>query len=272
MTTYPFWEIWLLYHKCVFDGVNKLIIVTPSASDISVKEDIYSAWKEWALVESNGKFLPALRTTGGDPIGGGAYTGDVYFLINGWRLVIDHSCQINGSIFSDDYPSPYISVTGTQIVINKVSSLVSTVSTGGSGTAPTVQQIRAEMDDNSVKLAAILAKPDAATPIQIRQELDSNSTKLSTIAGDTATLSNGVAANANAQATKALLTVELNHLMALQNGEGLDSVQATMLLEIYRLYGLDPTRPLLVTKTSRTAGEITQTITGTTEQTTVTRA
>ena len=68
------------------------------------------------------------------------------------------------------------------------------------------------------------------------------------------------------------LTPELNHLLSLQNGQGLDSTQATMLLEIYRLYGLDPTRPLVVTKTSRSAGSgISQAITTNDNQTTITR-
>lgn len=59
------------------------------------------------------------------------------------------------------------------------------------------------------------------------------------------------------------LSPELSHLSSLQNGQGLSSVQATMLLEIYRLYGLDPTKPLVVTDNSRTVGGITQAINST---------
>lgn len=66
------------------------------------------------------------------------------------------------------------------------------------------------------------------------------------------------------------LTPELTHLMLMENG--LTSAQATMLTEIYRLYGLDPTKPLIVTDTSRTAGAgLTQAITSTPTQTTVQR-
>lgn len=44
-------------------------------------------------------------------------------------------------------------------------------------------------------------------------------------------------------------------------GDGLTGTQATMLLEMYRLLGLDPTRPLVVTSTTRDAGaEIEQSI------------
>jgi hypothetical protein len=44
-------------------------------------------------------------------------------------------------------------------------------------------------------------------------------------------------------------------------GSGLTSGESTMLLEMYRLLGLDPTRPLIVTSTTREAGgEIEQSI------------
>lgn len=65
------------------------------------------------------------------------------------------------------------------------------------------------------------------------------------------------------------LSPELSHLNSLQNG--LTDVQATMLLEIYRLYGLDPTVPLVVTNTSRTAGDINQIINSNTNSTVITR-
>ncbi len=79
--------------------------------------------------------------------------------------------------------------------------------------------------------------------------------------------------SAIASAVRSELTTELTHVMTLQNGQGLDSTQATMLLEIYRLYGLDPTLPLVVTETERTVGGtvIEQTISSTGSSTTVTR-
>ena len=47
--------------------------------------------------------------------------------------------------------------------------------------------------------------------------------------------------------------------------------QETMLLEMYDLLGLDPTKPLVVTQTSRVAGTISQSIASNSTQTTVTR-
>lgn len=73
-----------------------------------------------------------------------------------------------------------------------------------------------------------------------------------------------------ADAVRTELTPELTHLMLMENG--MTAAQATMLTEIYRLYGLDPTKPLIVTDTSRTAGAgLTQNITSTPTQTTVQR-
>lgn len=255
---YNNWQFWAPYNptigfygtqKCVFDGPNKLIYVNEQDSEISVKQDVYSAWKEWASFTDNAKYLPAIRVTGGDPIAGTtSFTGDTYFLINGWRFLIDHSVVIDGVIYSDDFPSPFIQADGTQIVTNKVSSLVQTVTT------------------------ETIAGISIPTPQEIRQEMDINSTKLTSINNKVQTLNNAPSAADVADAVRTELTPELTHLLALQNGEGLNSTQATMLLEIYRLYGLDPTRPLVVTKTNRTAGAgINQNISTTTDQTTITR-
>jgi hypothetical protein len=135
---------WELQHKVTFDGINKIITIGSNVSSINIKTDIYSDWKEWVTLRDNAKYLPAIRVSGGDPIGSGGFTGDVYFLINGWRIVVDHSCSFDGVIYSDDYPSPFIQVDGTQIVTNKVSSLVSVVAptvTVDGITVPTTSEI-----------------------------------------------------------------------------------------------------------------------------------
>jgi hypothetical protein len=94
-----------------------------------------------------------------------------------------------------------------------------------------------------------------------------------TIAGEGGTGTTGPTALEIAAAVRDELSVELTHLSSLQNGLGLDSVQATMLLEIYRLYGLDPTKPLIVSNTTRTVsgGGIVQQIATNQTSTTVTR-
>ncbi len=73
-----------------------------------------------------------------------------------------------------------------------------------------------------------------------------------------------------AKAVRTELSAELVHLVSLQNG--LTTGQATMLLELYLLMGLSPTKPLIVTKTRRYVGaDIDQTIENNSNQTTVTR-
>lgn len=117
-------EDWLLYHKVIFDGINRLIIINSDEPLISVKNDIYSSWKEWARLRDNAKFLPALRTTGGDPVGSGQTTGDNYFLINNWRVFVSDATEIVGILYSDDFPSPFITTPEANVVRSTVSSLV----------------------------------------------------------------------------------------------------------------------------------------------------
>lgn len=130
------WGLWQLYHKVTFDGINKLIIINYDVSAINVKTDIYSDWKEWVTVLDNAKYLQAIRTIGGDAIGGGQYAGDMYFLMNGWKIYVDHSVNIDGVVYSEDGLSPFVVPSDTNIVQNKVSNIVNTVSVGGSSSDP----------------------------------------------------------------------------------------------------------------------------------------
>lgn len=132
-------EDWLLYHKVVFDGINRLIIINPGEPVISVKNDIYSSWKEWARLRDNAKFLPAVRTTGGDPIGGGQFTGDSYFMTNSWRVYVSDATEINGVLYSDNYPSPFVTAPEANIVRSTVSSLAQSLGFTGTIEADNTQ-------------------------------------------------------------------------------------------------------------------------------------
>lgn len=150
---YGFWEFWAPYdpangyfgqQKVTFDGNNRYIIINPDEVNVYVKPDIYSAWKEWVSVRDNSKYLPAFSTTGGDPVGGGLYTGDVYFLTNGWKVVVDHQLVVNGIIY-DDTPgeSPFIILPGGGVV-NVVSNLAYAYSQQAV-TVPTAQEISSDV-------------------------------------------------------------------------------------------------------------------------------
>jgi hypothetical protein len=73
-----------------------------------------------------------------------------------------------------------------------------------------------------------------------------------------------------AAAVRTELQPELDHTLSLSNG--LTAPQLNMLLEMYSIMGLDPTKPLLVTSTSRSIPGLTQTIDTNTTRTIITRA
>lgn len=125
---YADWNYWALYHSVTFDGVNKLITVNDGVTNLSIKINVYSDWKEWIALQDYAKFLPAIRAIGGDPTTSGQRAGDIYFLINGWRLVVDLTkTRIDGSLFSDNFDTPLLDKTTLAPTFsNLVSSLVTT--------------------------------------------------------------------------------------------------------------------------------------------------
>lgn len=124
------WDDWEAQWKCTFDGDTRTITVNPAYNQITVKDDIYSAWKEWVALRDNSKFPRALRTVGGDPVGQGLAAGDLYFLINGWRVVVGHRVEVQGVLYHDDPVDPYIVLDGGG-VISTVSNLVQTATVNG---------------------------------------------------------------------------------------------------------------------------------------------
>jgi len=129
--------------KVSFDGPNKLIVVNALITELDVRIDIYSDWKEWALQDDNIKYLPALSAIGGDPISSGVYVGTTYFLENGWRIRPyegTHQLTIVGNLYTrESGQNPVIPTVGTYNVLVSMfrSNIVDTISTGG-GTDPNV--------------------------------------------------------------------------------------------------------------------------------------
>ena len=111
--------------KVSFDGVNKLIIVNTNETALSVREDLYSDWKEWAASSDNLKFLPAFRAVGGDEISTGIYVGDYYFLMNGWKIRPyegNHILLITGNLYVDGGGTPFVSTIGNYNVLISVTT------------------------------------------------------------------------------------------------------------------------------------------------------
>jgi hypothetical protein len=129
-----FGAIWALNEKVAFDGPAKRIRVNSDASSISVKTDLYSAWKRWAQLDDHAKFQPAFRSIGGDPLGGGLFAGDLYFLLNGWQVVIDHPVSVNGVLYHDDGIPVFVIEPGGGVT-STVSNLTQTVEVNSGGTS-----------------------------------------------------------------------------------------------------------------------------------------
>lgn len=105
-----------------FDGTNKLISVNAGIDEINVQIDLYSEWKDWAIINLN--YYAAMRSTGGDPLPGGEELGSTYFLINDWKIYVDHSVNFTGNLYTDDGSSPFSPAPGVVIVTSTVSTLV----------------------------------------------------------------------------------------------------------------------------------------------------
>jgi hypothetical protein len=126
--TWPFnQDYWLLYLKASFDGVTKLITLNSNESEIDVRDDLYSAWKKWALTRDNLKYINAMRSVGGDPTVAGEFLGSTYFVTNGWQIVLTNEVTIVGNIFSDDFDTPYLTEEGVVVAYSKVSNLIDKV-------------------------------------------------------------------------------------------------------------------------------------------------
>ncbi len=179
-----FWqEEWLLRERVEFDGIQRLIYIHPDISEVSVKAHLYSAWKRWITLRKNAAFAPAMRVVGGDPIGGGQFAGDIYFMINGWRIVIDHFVVVNGAIYDDESTfvravikggneyGPFI-ITATGGVYSTVSALVQSVETlvpvvtGDVSAIPAALTSIGQKTDNVV--AAVTAQSTAVNNIDTR--------------------------------------------------------------------------------------------------------
>lgn len=159
-------DLWRENHLVDFDGPNRLITISPFISEIDVKIDIYSSWKEWLRLYDNAKYLPAIRSIGGDPAGNG-FAGDLYFMINNWRIVVNAPLNVNGILYSDDFDSPYIINPGGGVTAS-VSNLAYAVATAAA-VVPTVEEIGDEVEE---RLQIVLdALEGLATELSVQQAI-----------------------------------------------------------------------------------------------------
>jgi len=117
----------------------KLFIAKAGITSFDVKVDLYSDAKEhWLAGGAAMGFDFPLRTIGGDPIGGGVFAGDLYFIRDGWKIrpdEADHTLSITGNLFLDDgeVGGIFVPTVGDFTVLTNMrnSNLVLAVSTSG---------------------------------------------------------------------------------------------------------------------------------------------
>ena len=135
-----FWEDLLDPLKVTFDGVNRRIYLNTQYNVFNIKIDVYSAAKRWLQRGENLKYPAPLRSIGGDPLVGGLYAGDIYFLINDWRIVVNHQVTIQGTLYNDNTAvNPYIINAGGGVIAT-VSNLSYSYNTVGA-VVPTAEEV-----------------------------------------------------------------------------------------------------------------------------------
>ena len=151
-----------------FNGITKIIQIDNGVTTISVRA-LWSAWVKWFLTGDNSKFLPAFQTVGGNDIdiSQGTKIPIYSFLQNGWKIKpqeANHTLTINdGILLVNGGGDPFINTVGAYTVrvnYQQPVQAISFSSTGGSGSTLTKEDIRIEMDTNSLKLAELQLKVD----------------------------------------------------------------------------------------------------------------
>ena len=137
---YGSYDLWQNYHKVTFDGPNKIIRVNEGVTELDIKVDVFSDWKEWvSSMSDNAYWVPAVRTICGDPTVSGQRAGDIYFLQNNWKLYIYLTkVKVTGVLFSDNFDSAYYDFNGVIQFPIQVASLVSGISSSSGATAADV--------------------------------------------------------------------------------------------------------------------------------------
>lgn len=111
-----------------FDGTTKKITLSLGTVEIDCV-DLYSRWVDWAALSDNSKYLPAVRTVGGDAVSATQNLGITFFLTNGWRIVpqsADHRLKISGNLYTEPFgDSVCDGVPGYSVIVEMtVSNLV----------------------------------------------------------------------------------------------------------------------------------------------------
>ncbi len=241
--------------KFTVDTANKLFIAKVGVVTFDVRVDLYSDAKEHWIADNNAnKFtFPFISSTTGrttvqggpeiDPIAGTVIPTYV-FLENGWRIrpqELDHTLAVTGGvILVQGGGDPFVDTLADFTVrINYQQPVQAIGVSQGAVVAPTQQQIRDAM-----------ALATGASPA------------VGSVDGKLDVLDSSLQPSALQAAVWA----------AIRTDNDSPNTVGQALLEIFRIMGLDPSKPLVVTDNLRSAGvEIAQTYEDDGTKTTVTR-
>lgn len=111
--------------KTVYDGSARTITVLPGVTVLDIRKDVWTEWVIWQ--ELNPNWPLAMRYSGLDPIPGGE-SGGIFFVINGWKLIIDFTqTLVTGVLYSDNYTTAYWNSSNQPLYPATVSALVNSV-------------------------------------------------------------------------------------------------------------------------------------------------
>lgn len=115
--------------KVAFDAVAKIIYVNEGVTELDVKIDIYSAWKEWVI---NSPEFPApsfqqeaISAIGGEPLNDTLNVGSTFFLENGWRIQplaskVPYILTVNGNIYTREAGgNPFLFAEGVSVNLTR---------------------------------------------------------------------------------------------------------------------------------------------------------
>ena len=105
------WDYMVEDLKFYVDEANKHIVINPNVTTLDIKVDIYKGLKTWYTIYDNSKFAFPIRTIGGDPTSDVEFAGDMYFMINNYRLVYDPSqVKVSGIMLSDNFDTAWLNI------------------------------------------------------------------------------------------------------------------------------------------------------------------
>lgn len=99
--------------KVTFNGTDLTITVNSGVTSVDVESELYSEWKRWAQTGDNAKYKQAFRTFGGDDTVSSQTAPKYFFLMNGWKIVVDgQQVSFATNLYQDGGGEPFMTLNG----------------------------------------------------------------------------------------------------------------------------------------------------------------